>query len=291
MRVVSSVLLNLSLYGLLAVEVTSFQPSPALSPRFSTRMRGTSDGSPETEQKKKKKSADVMAFLRKKGAVGRNQDFSTAMGVDEGPVGKNRSVVKEMQKSKESYNWCTDTGIVDDMTESFPLTSSGNQWSGFTDQVMGGVSIGKLLRGTIDGRTCNIMKGKVSTFNNGGFIQMATDLSKDPAASLTVDASDFDGVELDVYHQGEEECENFNVHLRNSACERQFSSYRNTFEAKQGVWNTVRLPFDDFVGHGPGASTTPFDLTALRRMGIVAIGKPMEVYLGIAKVGFYKNDD
>jgi hypothetical protein len=88
---------------------------------------------------------------------------------------------------------------------------SGNQWSGFTDQVMGGVSIGKLLRGTIDGRTCNIMKGKVSTFNNGGFIQMATDLSKDPAASLTVDASDFDGVELDVYHQGEEECESFNV--------------------------------------------------------------------------------
>ena len=77
------------------MEVTSFQSSPALSPRFFTRVRGTADGSPETEQNKKKKSAaDVMAFLRKKGAVGRNQDFSTAMGVDEGPVGKNRSVGK-----------------------------------------------------------------------------------------------------------------------------------------------------------------------------------------------------
>lgn len=81
-----------------------------------------------------------------------------------------------------------------------------------------------------------------------------------------------------------------NNSLRNSACERQFSSYRGTFEAKQGVWDTVRLSFSDFVGHGPGASATPFDLTVLRRMGIVAIGKPMEVYLGVGKVAFYKND-
>jgi hypothetical protein len=87
----------------------------------------------------------------------------------------------------------------------------GSEWSGFTDQVMGGVSVGKLLRETIDGRKCNVMKGKVSTFNNGGFIQMATDLSKDPAISLTVDASTWDGVELDVYYQGEQEQENFNV--------------------------------------------------------------------------------
>ena len=87
----------------------------------------------------------------------------------------------------------------------------GNQWTGFTDQVMGGVSIGKLLRGTIEGRICNIMKGKVSTFNNGGFIQMATDFSKDPASSLTIDATGYDGVELDVFYQGEEDSENVNV--------------------------------------------------------------------------------
>lgn len=33
--------------------------------------------------------------------------------------------VKKLQKSKESYKWCTDTGIIDDMSEAFPLTSSG----------------------------------------------------------------------------------------------------------------------------------------------------------------------
>jgi hypothetical protein len=51
---------------------------------------GDEDKSNESEEKKLKQ-ADVMAFLRRKGAVGKNKDFSTAMGVDEGPVGKNRS--------------------------------------------------------------------------------------------------------------------------------------------------------------------------------------------------------
>ena len=157
-------------------------------------------------------------------------------------------------------------------------------------KVMGGVSIGKLLRANIGGRQCNVMTGKVSTYNGGGFIQMATELSKDPAQTLTVDASEWDGVELDVYYEGEEEKENFNVHIRNPACERRFgSSYRATFEVHPGPWQTVRLPFSEFLGHGPGAEETAFETSKLRRLSIVSIGKPMEVYLGIGKVAFYKN--
>ncbi len=134
------------------------------------------------------------------------------------------------------------------------------------------------------------MKGKVSLYNNGGFIQMATALSTNPAASLTVDASKFDGVELDVLYKGEEEMEKFNIHLRNSACLRQFSSYRGSFIVKDNnEWQTVRIPFSSFVGHGPGSSETPFDPSELRRLGIVAIGKAMEVYLAVAGVRFYKD--
>lgn len=288
----SATILLLKFTGSLQIE--AFQPAVTLA-RTSTLRSIAIQGTPDDDSTLDKgekigKRADVMAFLRRKGAVGRNQDFSTAMGVDEGPVGKNKSQVRGLQKSKASYEWCTDSGIIDDMTESFPLTSSGSQWRGFTDQVMGGVSIGKLIRGDIEGRSCNIMKGKVSLYNNGGFIQMATDLSKSPATSLTVDATGFDGVELQAFYQGDEENENFNVHLRNDACERQFSSYRGTFELKQGTWETVRIPFSDFVGHGPGAKDATFDWTTLRRMAIVAIGKKMDVYLGISKVGFYQNE-
>lgn len=244
----------------------------------------TEDITDETNRKKK----DVMSFLRKVGAVGANQDFSTAMGSDEGPVGKTKSQQRALTKSKAAYISCVDSGVIDDMSELFPMSSSGSIWTGFTDQVKGGVSTGKLERQTLDGRKCNVMKGKVSTFNNGGFIQCATMLSKDPAASLTVDASKYDGVELDVWYKGMTNPENFNVHLRNPRCTRSFSSYRATFEVVPVGWLTVRIPFDDFSGHGPGAEGIPFDASELQRLSVVAIGKKMDVDLGIGKVGFYK---
>ena len=40
---------------------------------------------------------------------------------------------------------------------------------------------------------------------------MATDLSNDPGQSVSVDMSAYDGVELDVLYNGEEETERFNV--------------------------------------------------------------------------------
>jgi hypothetical protein len=154
---------------------------------------------------------------------------------------------------------------------------------------MGGISKGICTRETVNGKKCNLMKGKVSLYNNGGFIQMATSLSTDPAASLTVDATEFDGVELDVFYKGDEDVENFNVHIRNPACLRQFSSYRSTFSVKNDDdWQTVRLPFHSFDGYGPGSSESPFDASELRRISIVAIGKAMDVYLAVAGVRFYK---
>jgi len=241
------------------------------------------------EDAKKKKRKDVMAFLRKAGKVGGNQDFSTAIGVDEGPAGSIRNAVSQVPKSASAFRWCTETGIIDDMSENLPRTSSGTEWSGFTDKVMGGVSMGILIREVVDGRNANVMKGKVSLYNDGGFIQMAASLSKDPAVSLTVDASTFDGVELDVLYRGNEDIEKFNVHLRNPACVRQFSSYRSTFEVGNNKWETVRLPWSSFAGYGPGADQKPFDPSELRRISIVAIGKAMEVYLAVSSVRFYRS--
>ena len=65
---------------------------------------------------------------------------------------------------------------------------------------MGGVSKANLAREVFDGRTANVLRGEVSLSNNGGFVQMATDLAPGAGdfARDTVDASRFDGVELDV---------------------------------------------------------------------------------------------
>lgn len=75
--------------------------------------------------------------------------------------------------------------------------------------------------------------------------------------------------------------------LRNPACTRQFSSYRATFEIPVNTWTKIRLPWSEFMGYGPGSETTPFDAKALRRIGLVSIGKEMNVCLGLGELRFY----
>jgi hypothetical protein len=81
----------------------------------------------------------AMAFLRKIGRVGGNRvDFTHAIGVDEGSSTKTAGKWGTMKKCKAAFQSCTDSGTIDDMSEEFPVTSSGTQWSGITDRVMGG---------------------------------------------------------------------------------------------------------------------------------------------------------
>ena len=238
--------------------------------------------------KKKRGDNKAMAFLRSKGRIGgaANMDFASTMGLDESPSGGTQSKsTGGTKKAKEAYVSCATSGVIDDMSEPFPFTSSGSQWQGITDAVMGGVSNGSLSRETVEGKLANVLRGQVSLENNEGFIQMATDLSLDPSEAF-VNVEKFDGVELEVYCEGSEVAEKFNVHLRNPACDRQNSSYRSTFEVRPGKWATVRLPWDVFKGFGSGPEATPF-VPILRRLGVVSIGEAKEVVLAVGKVGFY----
>ena len=59
--------------------------------------------------------------------------------------------------------------------------------------------MGNLAREKFDGKTANVLRGAVSMANNGGFIQMATNLAPGSSelASTPVDASPFEGFELE----------------------------------------------------------------------------------------------
>ena len=267
-------------------------PAPATHAIHLTAVKSSDESKSDSGGKGKskgiKKDNKAMAFLRKIGRVGGNKDFVNAVGSDEGPAGK-ASGPSLMTKAPAAFQSCVDSGTIDDMSENFPYTSCGTTWRGFTDQVMGGVSYGRLEREQdVEGRTANVLHGKVSLYNNGGFVQMATDLSLDPFVG-SVDASDYDGIELDVLCQGKDDTGSFNVHLRNPACARQNSSYRATFQIESGKgWKTVRLPWKDFKGFGPGPESTPFDVTELRRVGIVAIGRKIEdLNLALGGLRFY----
>eukprot|EP00565_Helicotheca_tamesis_P009595 CAMPEP_0185729496 /NCGR_PEP_ID=MMETSP1171-20130828/6216_1 /TAXON_ID=374046 /ORGANISM="Helicotheca tamensis, Strain CCMP826" /LENGTH=316 /DNA_ID=CAMNT_0028398355 /DNA_START=39 /DNA_END=989 /DNA_ORIENTATION=+ len=237
----------------------------------------------------KKKDNKAMAFLRKVGRVGgaANKSFVNAVGSDEGSTGRQPAAKRQSQgmaKSKAAYQECTKSGVVDDLSEMFPFTSSGTEWRGVSDRVMGGLSNGFIKRETdLQGKTANLLTGHVSLENNGGFIQMVTDLALDPSKSISVDASEYDGVELEVLcrHEPRE----FNVHLRTPGTLKQ-ASYRFTCKVgEEDKWETVRIPFSSFKSSED--EMPPLDTSALRRIGIVAIGREMDVYLAVAGVKFY----
>lgn len=168
------------------------------------------------------------------------------------------------------------SSVIDDLSCDPPMSSMGTRWQLVTDQVMGGVSVGALWRETVEGRLALRMRGDVSLANNGGFVQMALDLSGDGG---NLDASAWQGLELQVLGNNQE----YGVHLRTADLARPWQSYRSSFVAKP-EWQTLRLPFTSFAPH---RTDTPLDLRRLRRLGVIAIGRRFSADIAVGGVRFY----
>ena len=168
------------------------------------------------------------------------------------------------------------TAIIDDLSQPPPRASNGAAWEMVADRVMGGVSNGTMRREVIRGRNGIHLQGDVSLENNGGFLQIALDLAPDGSA---VDASNWAGIEIDVIGNDE----TYNLHLRTTDVARPWQSYRQSFVAGP-AWRTVRLPFAEFEAHRIDA---PLDLSTLRRIGIVAIGRAFHADFAIGGVRFH----
>jgi hypothetical protein len=166
--------------------------------------------------------------------------------------------------------------LLDDRSRPGPDTPLGTAWRLVSDQVMGGVSRGRLVPDLVDGRPCLHLTGEVSLDNDGGFLQASLDL----AESGYLDAGAHAGIELKVLGNGED----YNVHLRSADTTLVWQSYRATFPTSPS-WQTVRLPFADFR---PYRIDRPLDLARLRRLGIVAIGRPLQVDVCIARLALYR---
>lgn len=168
------------------------------------------------------------------------------------------------------------TRIIDDLSRDDLVAAIGTRWQLITDRVMGGVSDGTLVREIVAGRSALRMRGDVSLENNGGFVQMALDLTPDGSV---VDASSWKGIELDVIGNDEE----YGVHLRTDAVAHPWQSYRQTFVAG-AAWQTVQLAFDGF---GPHRIEVPLDVRRLRRIGLVAIGRDFDADLALSGMRYF----
>jgi hypothetical protein len=148
------------------------------------------------------------------------------------------------------------------------------RWRFFADTVMGGVSSGNLAFVTEGGRVHARMTGKVSTANNGGFIQIRMDLANPPPAEI-------EGVRLVVRGNRQR----YFVHLRTTETLLPWQYYQAGFEVRT-EWNEVRLPLARFK---PSGSMTGAIASAesLRSIGIVAYGRDHEAEIEIREVAFY----
>lgn len=148
------------------------------------------------------------------------------------------------------------------------------RWRFFADTVMGGVSTGQVSFLSESGIQFAQMTGSVSTENNGGFIQMRTDLSSAPPGEIA-------GVRLIVRGNNQQ----YFVHLRTRGTVLPWQYYQSGFLAT-GDWTEVLLPLASFQPSGRMLRKIP-KAQSLKSVGVVAFGRDHDAKVDVREIGFY----
>ena len=159
------------------------------------------------------------------------------------------------------------------MVEDFTMQPE-TRWRFFTDQVMGGVSTGSVAFAQEDGQTFARMTGRVSTANNGGFIQMQLDLTTPPPDSAT-------GVRIVVRGNSQD----YFVHLRTSGTLLPWQYYQAEFSVTEN-WSEVRLPLTAFIASSAFLRDVP-RLSSLKSVAVVAYGRDHDALIDVQQIEFY----
>jgi hypothetical protein len=167
--------------------------------------------------------------------------------------------------------------VIDDRSSGTLVSALGTEWRFVTDTVMGGVSSGSIDIDSHAGKKCLRLHGKVSTENNGGFVQMALPLSR----NNSFDASAYDGIAFEVSGNNE----SYNIHLRTKGLWLPWQSYRASFIATP-EWQSVRIPFSDLEAY---KTTQKFRKDELKRIGFLGIGRNFRADLCLGSIRFYSD--
>ncbi|CUH63067.1 Complex I intermediate-associated protein 30 (CIA30) [Thalassovita gelatinovora] len=152
--------------------------------------------------------------------------------------------------------------------------SDPTRWNYFSDQVMGGVSEGRVTFETVDEAPVLRLTGRVSTANRGGFIQ----------ARMMLDAplsNTSQGIVLTV--RGNDQP--YYVHLRTRWTILPWQLYQGEFDASQ-TWQEVRIPFESFAPYG-GLLSRSFRVSDVRSIAVVAFGRDHDADLSVRAIGVY----
>lgn len=169
--------------------------------------------------------------------------------------------------------------IIDDRSSGNLYSNMGTKWRLVTDNVMGGLSSGKLTLDNSKDKNCIRMQGDVSTENNGGFVQIALPLVDKNADDKPFDASAYTGIEIEVSGNNE----SYNIHFRTDNLWFPWQSYRYSFIATPD-WKIHRIAFSKLEAY---KTTNEFSQNEIIRIGMVAIGREFKANLCVASVSFY----
>ena len=174
-----------------------------------------------------------------------------------------------------SSNKTISSKLILDNLENPGETTQAQYWSFFTAGVMGGLSQGKAIISSDDGIPCYKMTGDVTTENNGGFIQIRTNLRP------SIEAKKYEGIYLKVKGNNQK----YSVHVRTplSIAPWQYYSYSFYLEKK---WIEIKAPFNKFKSSN---QYQPKNLSEqkIKTLGLVAGFNDFYADICLAEIGFY----
>ena len=161
---------------------------------------------------------------------------------------------------------------------SYPFNDdSGRYWQYISDQVMGGVSVGKVTLEQDGEMHYARLTGNVSTRNYGGVIQLRTGIS---FANSEKDGKNLQGVRLNVRGNGE----TYDIHIITNNRAYYGDYYSATFKADSD-WKMIDLPFNTF--ERKRFNVSKLDAKDIRNFSITAYGRDFTSDVSVSTIEFY----
>ena len=148
-------------------------------------------------------------------------------------------------------------------------------WSFFTDGVMGGISNGKAFLGKSGSDNFVRLEGKVSTANNGGFIQIRHSLAKSLDENIQ-------GISLKVRGNGEK----YYVFIRTRSTLLPWQFYNASFKTSKN-WKVIKIKLEAFQPSSSFLRKT-IKSSSIKSIGIVAYGRDHEAKIDVSEIYFFK---
>jgi NADH dehydrogenase [ubiquinone] 1 alpha subcomplex assembly factor 1 len=151
-----------------------------------------------------------------------------------------------------------------------------DDWMPVNDVVMGGVSTSRL---EATGNDTVTFTGLVSLENSGGFASVRS-------RPREHDLRGYSGLELRIRGDGRRYKINLKTDLRVDGI-----LYRAVFESREDEWQTLRLPFEEFLPTfrgGIAQEASPLDLSCVASLGLMISDRQVGPFrLEIAGIGAY----